>query len=94
MRPSLTSPPTQAGEEGAPEGERVPASRMMLASVSPYIRKLLLGTQQIPGLTGDTIHVGVPGGADALAQLVEARSRRARGAADQPNGPLSPKSKR
>ena len=54
----------------------MPASRMLLASVSPYIRKLLLGTQQIPGLTGDTIHVGVPGGADALAQLVEVRPSR------------------
>jgi hypothetical protein len=50
---------------------------MLLASVSPYIRKLLLGTQQIPGLQGDIIHVGVPGGADALAQLVEARGAHA-----------------
>jgi hypothetical protein len=61
---------------------------MMLASVSPYIRKLLLGTQQIPGLTGDTIHVGVPGGADALAQLVEARA--ARRAAARPAPEMGP----
>ena len=34
---------------------------------------LLLGTQQIPGLDGDTIYVGVPGASGALALLVEVR---------------------
>jgi hypothetical protein len=88
---SLVTPPAlQAGQEDAPEGPRVPASRMLLASVSPYIRKLLLGTQQIPGLQGDTIHVGVPGGADALAQLVEARARAPRRAATHARPPRGP----
>jgi len=84
VRPSLSLSPNrlsrttaQAGHVGAPEGPRIPGTRMLLASVSPYIRKLLLGTQQIPGLQGDTIFVDVSGGAEALAQLVEVRGRAA-----------------
>lgn len=77
--PSLRAPhpprpsPRQAGDAGAPEGPRIPGTRMLLASVSPYVRKLLLGSQAIPGLEGDVMYVGVAGGSAALALLVEAR---------------------
>lgn len=50
----------------------MPASRLLLACSSPYLKKLLLGSHQIPGLASDTIHVDVPGCADALAHTVEA----------------------
>jgi hypothetical protein len=63
----------QIGHPGVPEGARVPGSRLLLASLSPYIKKLLLGSQQLQGLVGDTIFVDVPGGEHALPLVVEVR---------------------
>ena len=64
------------GQEGAPEGPRIPGTKLLLASVSPYCRKLLLGSGgQIPGQKGDVIYVGVAGASEALALLVEVRRR-------------------
>lgn len=51
----------------------MPGTRMLLASLSPYLKKLLLGSQQLRGLDGDTIFVDVPGGEHALALVVEVR---------------------
>jgi hypothetical protein len=64
---------SQAGHPGQPEGARVPGTRLLLASLSPYLKKLLVGSQQLRGLDGDTIFVDVPGGEHALALVVEAR---------------------
>jgi hypothetical protein len=63
----------QIGHPGVPEGACVPGSRLLLASLSPYIKKLLLGSQQLQGLVGDTIFVDVPGGEHALPLVVEVR---------------------
>ena len=51
----------------------MPGTRLLLASLSPYLKKLLLGSQQLRGLDGDTIFVDVPGGEHALALVVEVR---------------------